>query len=99
VKEVKKALINYLYPDKARDLIEGLQYGYELKYSGPRRLFAAKSKEIVGYYEDIAKQKIMKEIQLGRIAGPFSNPPFPIFRVSPISVIPKKIEFGISFNS
>ena len=96
MKEVKKALINYLYPDKARDLIEGLEYGFELKYSGPRRLFEAKSKEIVGYYEDIAKQKIMKEKQLGRIAGPFSNPPFPTFRVSPISVIPKKLmmQFG-----
>jgi hypothetical protein len=100
VKEVKKALINYLYPDKARDLIEGLEYGFELKYSGPRRLFEAKSKEIVGYYEDIAKQKIMKEKQLGRIAGPFSNPPFPTFRVSPISVIPQKSssEFRLIHN-
>ena len=42
MKEVKKALINYLYPDKARDLIEGLEYGFELKYSGPRKPFEAK---------------------------------------------------------
>jgi len=89
VNEVKKALINYPYPDKARELIQGLEYGFELKYSGPRRPFEAKSKEIVGYYEDIAKQKIMKEIQLGRIAGPFSNPPlfllfaFPLYPLYP----------------
>ena len=42
----------------------------------------------------------MKEIQFGRIAGPFSNPPFPTFRVSPISVIPKKSssEFRLIHN-
>jgi hypothetical protein len=26
---------------------------------------------------------------LGRIAGPFPEPPFPTFRASPMSVIPK----------
>ena len=42
----------------------------------------------------------MKEIQLGRIAGPFSNPPVPTFRVSPISVIPKQSssEFRLIHN-
>ncbi|XP_056008909.1 uncharacterized protein LOC130051257 [Ostrea edulis] len=33
---------------------------------------------------------IEKEIALGRIAGPFSNPPFPNFRCNPIGVLPKK---------
>ena len=48
----------------------------------------------------VAKNKILKEINLGRIAGPFPTPPFPTFRVSPIAVIPKKSssEFRLIHN-
>jgi hypothetical protein len=45
---------------------------------------------IFGERYEIANRKILKEINLGRIAGPFPEHPFPTFRVSPISVIPKK---------
>ena len=34
--------------------------------------------------------KIKKEIQAGRIAGPFSDAPFQVFHVSPLGVVPKK---------
>ena len=33
-----------------------------------------------------------KEVQAGRIAGPFSQKPFETFQISPIKVIPKKSE-------
>ena len=35
-------------------------------------------------------KKLQKEISLGRIAGPFNNPPFSPFLVSPIGLVPKK---------
>lgn len=39
----------------------------------------------------IVDQKLLKEVKLGRIAGPFSEPPFPeYFNVSPIGLQPKK---------
>ena len=62
--------------------------------------FIPHSKDIVGHMAEIAEEKISKEIKLGRIAGPFLNPPFPTFRVSPISVIPKKSssEFRLIHN-
>jgi hypothetical protein len=47
-------------------------------------------KEIVGEKAVVAKDKIYKEIKLGRIAGPFHFPPFPTIRISPISVILKR---------
>ncbi|KAJ1097764.1 hypothetical protein NDU88_002881 [Pleurodeles waltl] len=38
----------------------------------------------------VARQKIAKELALGRIAGPYSQPPMDKFIVSPIGVVPKK---------
>lgn len=38
----------------------------------------------------IIKQKINAELKAGRIAGPFSSPPFPNFRLSPLGFVPKK---------
>jgi hypothetical protein len=36
------------------------------------------------------REKIFKEIDLGRVAGPFDYPPMPTFRVSPIFLVRKK---------
>ena len=36
-------------------------------------------------------EKLAKEIQLGRIVGPFDGQPFPVFHVSPLGLIPKKV--------
>ena len=36
------------------------------------------------------KASLDKEVSLGRVAGPFSTPPFPTFQVSPIGLVPKK---------
>ncbi|OCT57189.1 hypothetical protein XELAEV_18003887mg [Xenopus laevis] len=38
----------------------------------------------------IVVEKIDKELALGRIQGPFVDPPFDYFRVSPLGVVPKK---------
>ena len=60
-----------------------------MHYSGLRRSFEIKWKEIVVEKVVIAKDKNCKEIKLGRVAGPFTFPYFPTLRISPISVIPK----------
>ena len=36
--------------------------------------------------------KLAKELDAHRLAGPFSSPPFPVFRVSPLGLVPKKVE-------
>ena len=38
----------------------------------------------------IVSKNILKEVSLGRAAGPFSSPPFVNFQVYPIGVVPKK---------
>jgi hypothetical protein len=58
------------------------------------------SRDIFGDRYEIANRKILKEINLGRIAGSFPEPHFPTLRVSPIFVIPKKssTEFRLIHN-
>ncbi|CAG2208508.1 unnamed protein product [Mytilus edulis] len=38
----------------------------------------------------IFKEQIMKEVKLGRIAGPFRYPPFPTLQASPMGLVSKK---------
>ena len=39
---------------------------------------------------DIVRDKLIKEINAGRIAGPFCKPPFPNMFCSPLGIVPKK---------
>ena len=36
--------------------------------------------------------KLSKELGAHRLVGPFSSPPFSVFRVSPLGLVPKKVE-------
>lgn len=38
----------------------------------------------------VAREKIAKEVALGRMAGPFAAPPWDNLRISPLGVVPKK---------
>ena len=100
VDEVKKALSDYPDQNIAHSITHGLEFGFKLNYSGPRLPFDMHLRYIFGERYEIANRKILKEINLGRLAGPFPEPPFPTFRVSPISFIPKKssTEFRLIHN-
>jgi hypothetical protein len=50
----------------------------------------AKNSRTVFQRPNLVRQKIDKELSMGRIADPFINPPFPTFRVSPIGLVQKK---------
>ncbi len=41
-------------------------------------------------YPEVVCANLTKEIQLGRIAGPFQSSPLPNFQCHPIGVVPKK---------
>jgi len=42
-------------------------------------------------HAEIVDEKIQKELQSQRIAGPFSSIPLPNFRISPIGLVEKKV--------
>lgn len=81
-----------MFPDKltAQLLIEGFSDGFWLpKFSGIGCTLVNNLKS-VDQFSDVVYSKIFKEISDGRIAGPFSSPPFENFRISPLGIVPKK---------
>ena len=58
-----------------------------MKPLGPRLPVQSKNLRSVSENPDLVQEKIFKEIDLGRVAGPFDYPPMPTFRVSPIFLV------------
>ena len=87
------------YPEKATELIQynciihldGFKYGFDIGYEGPD-LRKDESKNIpfreVGSTEELW-EKVMKEVSLGRYAGPYEEVPYEFFMQSPIGLVPK----------
>ena len=40
----------------------------------------------------VVSAKLFKELDAHRLASPFSSPPFPVFRISPLGLVPRKVE-------
>ena len=77
-------------PKKTAYLVDGFRNGFSIKYSkkveGCR--FAPNLKIRVGSKFELWR-KIMTEIQAGRYAGPYEEPPFKDFIQSPVGLVPK----------
>jgi hypothetical protein len=65
------------------EIIQGLKHGFKLQYNGPRLPVQSKNSRSVSKNPDLVREKIFKEIYLGRVAGPFDYPPMPTFREKP----------------
>lgn len=68
----------------------GFTEGFSIHFDGD--LPAVDSKNLVSAFQQpsVVEAKLKKEIEAGRIAGPFETPPLSCFRVSPLGVVPKK---------
>ena len=77
-------------PGRIDKLITGFKEGFNLQYAGDRKLkrFAPNLKLNIGSQVDLWN-KVMKEVEKGRYAGPFDEPPFEHFIQSPIGLVPK----------
>ena len=75
---------------KSKYLVDGFRHGFSLEYHGPRNICreAPNLKFRIGN-EIQLWNKVMKEIKLGRYAGPFKEPPFKHYIQSPIGLVPK----------
>ena len=72
-------------------LFKGFSEGFSLRYQGKLlegKRFAPNLKLRIGSKTELWN-KVMKEVQLGRYAGPFDDPPFEHFVQSPIGLVPK----------
>ena len=77
-------------PDKTKFLVDGFRNGFSLGYTGPEnvKVNSPNLKFNVGN-EVILWNKVMKEVKLGRYAGPYKKIPFESYIQSPIGLVPK----------
>ena len=85
-------------------LVDGFRNGFDIGYKGPK-ICQSQSRNIpftVGNHIDIWN-KIMKEVKLKKVAGPFETIPFENYIQSPIGLVPKagnktRLIFHLSYN-
>ena len=71
-------------------LVNGFRYGFRISYIGELSPFESPNLQSALQNPDVVSGKLMKEIEAGRVVGPFKAPPYPTFRTSPIGLVPKK---------
>ena len=91
VDTLEDLLTNLHYPkDKTKFLTHSFRNGFDLGYRGdPKVKLKSPNLKITVGSKIILWNKVMKEVQLKRYAGPFSEPPFEHFIQSPIGLVPK----------
>ena len=80
------------HPDskKVNYILEGLTKGFDLEYSGPFEPKTPDNLSIADQDPQVIRNKLHKEIKLGRMVGPFTEPLFPDLNCSPVGLVPKK---------
>lgn len=80
------------YPDEKAVslLLEGFSKGFRIGYLGPRVCRDSVCLPSAAQHPQIVREKLAKEISLGRIAGPFATRPLPNLQCSPIGLVPKQ---------
>ena len=79
-----KSITNYL--------VQGFTEGFRLDHNTSVTSTEPTNDISIETHADIAYQKISKEVEAGRMKGPFTNPPFPDFHVSPIKLTEKSVK-------
>ena len=80
------------HPDAAwvKRLLHGIEHGVHLGYHGPRCHRIAKNLASAFQHPQIIDKEIQKEVDLGRILGPYTSPPMPSLQCSGVGVVAKK---------
>ena len=71
-------------------LIQGFSYGFHIHYSNLRSSYEFPNLLSANDQPNIITEKLHKEIEASRVAGPFSAPPFDNLVMSPLGLVPKK---------
>eukprot|EP00731_Ephydatia_muelleri_P037700 Em0539g2a len=80
------------HPDKAwvSWLLNGIDNGVSTGYNGPHFPFTACNLTSALQHPEIVDAELLKEVELGRILGPFSQRPLEHLRTSGLGAVPKK---------
>ena len=89
---LERLLIQSEYdPEETEFLVDGFQNGFDIGYRGATNVkLSAPNLKFRGVRNEILLwNKVMKEVGLGRYAGPFPEIPFEYYIQSPIGLVPK----------
>lgn len=89
INNLKVSLSQYPRISVADELLKGFSHGFRLHYLGPRHPTECSNLVSVSKNPDATRAKILNEVSLGRVLGPFSNKPISTLRISPIGIVPK----------
>ncbi|KAM4748731.1 LOW QUALITY PROTEIN: uncharacterized protein WCC33_006112 [Rhinophrynus dorsalis] len=80
------------YPNRvaAALLEEGFSEGFRIPFREREGVLRSGNLGSALSLPAVVQAKLDKEVALGRMAGPFSSPPLPNLRVSPLGVVPKR---------
>ena len=67
---LQQALIGYDQTE-ARFLVGGFRKGFKINYHGTPPIRFSENHPSISHHKDIVKRKLSKELQMGRLAGPF----------------------------
>ena len=70
-------------------ILDGLRNGFDIGYLGTSIATQPKNLRSAQRFYALLKEAVVKEVQRGHTAGPFSSPPFPITHCSPIGAVEK----------
>lgn len=71
-------------------LLSGFSAGFPLGFCGRRQSVFFPNHNSLALDPSFVDRQLQTELAAGRKAGPFSCPPFPCFRCSPLGLVPKK---------
>ena len=79
-------------PSIVEFLSSGFTAGFPLPHEGPQ--YSCHAPNLLSAIQNplAVDTKLSKELIAHRLAGPFSSPPFSMFRISPLGLVPKKTE-------
>ena len=69
---LQQALIGYDQTEAA----DGFRTGFRINYHDTRTLRLSDNHPSISHHKDILERNLSKELQMGRVAGPFVSPPF-----------------------
>ena len=87
---LERELSQHLNCNFVTNLVNGLSYGTPVGYTGPEKSRVSRNLILVTQHPEIVSTSLSKEINLGRVAGPFDVPPLPNLQCHPVGVVPKK---------
>jgi hypothetical protein len=77
-------------PHLVDNLMVGFLFGFRIHFQGAERSFEARNLRSALDNPKAVDSKLIKELEAGRLAGPFISPPLKYFHVSPLGLVPKK---------